>query len=147
MIRIIPFAEEQIKEIAEIEQKCFSDPWTEEGLREELTNDCARFLTAVNEEGIVCGYIGCHTILDEGYITNVAVSPAFRRQGIGQLLVETLQQKSSDLSFLTLEVRVTNSPAIKLYEECGFQQIGTRKNFYSHPTEDAWLMTWTRKPD
>lgn len=142
---ITAFAQEHVPAIAEIETQCFADPWTEDGLREELTNDCARFLTAAEENGTVTGYIGCHTILDEGYITNVAVSPAFRRRGIAKQLVQALQEKSEDLSFITLEVRVSNAPAIALYEQCGFAPVGTRKKFYSHPTEDALLMTWTRK--
>lgn len=140
-IQIVPFAEQHVADIAKLEQLCFADPWTEDGLREELDNTCARFLTAVDETGTVAGYIGCHTVLDEGYIANVAVSPDFRRQGIGKKLVQALLAQSPDLSFVTLEVRVSNDPAIQLYTGCGFQPVGTRKNFYSHPTEDALLMT------
>ncbi|MCD8356875.1 MAG: ribosomal protein S18-alanine N-acetyltransferase [Clostridia bacterium] len=142
-ICIVPFAEAHVKAIAEIEQVCFPDPWTEQGLREELDNGCARFLTAVDQDGTIAGYIGCHTVLDEGYIANVAVSPAYRRQGIGRRLVQTLLEQSQDLSFVTLEVRVSNEPAIALYQGCGFQPVGIRKKFYSHPTEDALLMTVT----
>ena len=112
-----------------------------DGLREELDNSCARFLTAVTADGTVAGYIGCHTVLDEGYIANVAVSPVFRRQGIGRQLVRTLLERSKDLAFVTLEVRASNAAAIALYTECGFQSVGVRKKFYSHPTEDALLMT------
>lgn len=139
--RIVPFAEAHVKAVADIECACFADPWTEDGLREELDNSCARFLTAVDETGTVTGYIGCHTVLDEGYIANVAVSPDFRRLGIGRALVDALLAQSADLAFLTLEVRVSNAPAIALYTGCGFQPVGTRKKFYSHPTEDALLMT------
>lgn len=142
-IQIVPFAEAHVKQIAEIERACFADPWTEEGLREELDNDCARFLTAIDQHGAVAGYIGCHTVLDEGYITNVAVSPVYRRLGIGRRLVQKLLEQSHDLSFVTLEVRVSNQPAIRLYQGCGFQAVGTRKKFYNHPTEDALLMTVT----
>lgn len=144
-IQIVPFAEQHVADIAKLEQLCFADPWTEDGLREELDNTCARFLTAVDETGTVAGYIGCHTVLDEGYIANVAVSPDFRRQGIGKKLVQALLAQSTDLSFVTLEVRVSNDPAIQLYTGCGFQPAGTRKKFYSHPTEDALLMTRFRK--
>ena len=140
-IHIVPFAEAHVKAVAQIERACFADPWTEDGLREELDNRCARFLTAVDAGGAVAGYIGCHTVLDEGYIANVAVSPAFRRRGIGRKLVQALLEQSADLAFVTLEVRASNEPAIRLYERCGFQPVGTRKNFYSHPTEDALLMT------
>lgn len=140
-IRIIPFAEEHVAAVARIEQLCFTDPWTEDGLREELDNSCACFLTAVDETNIVAGYIGCHTVLDEGYIANVAVSPDFRRRGIGKQLVETLLAQLEELAFVTLEVRASNEPAIALYTGCGFVPVGTRKKFYSHPTEDALLMT------
>ena len=140
-ICIVPFAAEHIGAIAEIERACFADPWTEDGLREELDNICARFLTAVDESGTVAGYIGCHTVLDEGYIANVAVAPAFRRRGIGRRLVQALLARSADLTFVTLEVRASNAPAIALYTACGFVPVGTRRRFYSHPTEDTLLMT------
>lgn len=146
-IRIVPFEAQYVAAIAELEQCCFTDPWTEAGLKEELDNTCARFLTAIDETGTVAGYIGCHTVLDEGYIANVAVSPDFRRQGIGKKLVQTLLEQSTDLSFVTLEVRVSNEPAIRLYTDCGFQPVGTRKKFYTHPIEDALLMTWFGKGD
>ena len=144
-IRIVPVGAQHVAAVAELEQVCFADPWTADGLKEELDTACARFLTAVDETGAVAGYIGCHTVLDEGYIANVAVSPDFRRQGIGKKLVQALLAQSTDLSFVTLEVRVSNDPAIRLYTGCGFQPVGTRKKFYSHPTEDALLMTRFRK--
>lgn len=144
-IQIVPFAPQHVVAIAQLEQLCFADPWTEAGLQEELENTCARFLTAIDQTGRVVGYIGSHTVLDEGYIANVAVSPDIRRQGIGKKLVYALLAQSTDLSFVTLEVRVSNEPAIRLYTDCGFQPVGTRKKFYSHPTEDALLMTWFRK--
>lgn len=140
-IHIVPFDAQHVYAVAQIEQACFADPWTEEGLREELDNTCARFLTAVTEDGTVAGYIGCHTVLDEGYIANVAVSPTHRRRGIGRQLVQALLERSEDLAFVTLEVRVSNQAAIALYTDCGFQSVGVRKKFYSHPTEDALLMT------
>lgn len=140
-IQITRFEQSHVQAVAQIEQACFADPWTEDGLREELDNSCARFLTAVTADGTVAGYIGCHTVLDEGYIANVAVLPVFRRQGIGRQLVRTLLERSKDLAFVTLEVRASNAAAIALYTECGFQSVGVRKKFYSHPTEDALLMT------
>lgn len=140
-IRMVPFAAAHVAALAEIEQICFTDPWTENGLREELSNPCARFFTAVTEDGCAAGYIGCHVVLDEGYITNVAVLPAFRHRGIARQLVKTLLARSRELSFVTLEVRVSNAPAIALYTSCGFVLVGTRKGFYHHPTEDAQLMS------
>lgn len=140
-IHIVPFDAQHVHAVAQIEQACFAEPWTEEGLREELDNPCARFLVAVAEDGTVAGYIGCHTVLDEGYIANVAVSPAHRRRGIGRQLVQALLERSEALAFVALEVRVSNQAAIALYTDCGFQSVGVRKKFYSHPTEDALLMT------
>lgn len=140
-MKIIPFCMKHVKAVAKIEQACFVHPWTEQGLQEEVDNPNARFLTAITETGIITGYIGCQVALDEGYITNVAVSPAFRRQGIGKQLVQALLQRSQDLAFVTLEVRTSNTPAIALYTGCGFVPVGKRKNFYSDPTEDALLMT------
>lgn len=140
-IHIVPFTAQHVHAVAQIEQACFAEPWTEEGLREELDNACARFLVAEAEDGAVAGYIGCHTVLDEGYIANAAVSPAYRRRGIGRQLVQALLERSADLAFVTLEVRVSNQAAIALYTDCGFQSVGVRRKFYSHPTEDALLMT------
>ena len=139
-ISIVPFAAEHVSAIAEIERACFSDPWTEDGLREELDNSCARFLTAVDENGAVAGYIGCHTVLDEGYMANVAVAPAFRRRGIGRRLVQELLAQSADLAFVTLEVRASNAGAIALYETMGFSNVGRRPNYYFHPKEDALIL-------
>ena len=95
------------------------------------------------ETGETAGYLGCHLILDEGYIANVAVSPERRREGIGSLLVHGLIQRAAEkgASFLTLEVRASNQPAIALYRACGFEPVGTRPNFYEKPKEDALLMT------
>ena len=133
----------QISQIAEIEKICFTTPWTERMLEEELENSHACFLVA-EEQGMVAGYIGCHMICDEGYIANVAVAPDFRRQGIGKQLVQTLieEGRKRDLSFISLEVRKGNIPAQTLYAECGFQIAGVRKNFYSHPQEDGLIMTY-----
>ena len=80
-IQITRFEQSHVQAVAQIEQACFADPWTEDGLREELDNSCARFLTAVTADGTVAGYIGCHTVLDEGYIANVAVSPVYSQTG------------------------------------------------------------------
>lgn len=109
-------------------------------LREELGKGI--FLVA-EQDGAVAGYVGCQTVLDEGYITNVAVSPDCRRQGIGRALIAELTEraKRAGLAFVTLEARESNAPAITLYEGAGFRRVGVRKNFYTAPAEDAVLMT------
>jgi ribosomal-protein-alanine N-acetyltransferase len=141
---ISPMSEEDIKAIARIEKECFADPWSEDALRSELSNENAVFLTA-KSKGKVAGYIGVHTVLDESYIANVAVSSDFRRMGIASKLLGSAESavREKGCSFISLEVRVSNSPAIKLYEKHGYISQGERKNFYSHPTENALIMTKT----
>ena len=131
-----------IEEIAKLERTCFSTPWSEEGLKSELDNNFARFFVAFSGDKIA-GYIGSHNVLGEVYITNVAVFPDFRRKGVGKELVEFLinQMKTEKAEFITLEVRESNLNAISLYEKCGFQNVGERKDFYEKPREDAILMT------
>lgn len=137
---VVPMAERHLAALAEIEKACFHAPWSEAMLREEL--DKGIFLVA-EQDGQAVGYIGCQTVLDEGYITNVAVSPDCRRQGIGRALIAELVScaRAKELSFVTLEVRASNASALALYEGAGFGRVGVRKNFYSAPSEDAVLMT------
>lgn len=138
---IVPMAEAHLSALAELEAQCFSSPWSEEALREELGNPCAHFLTALCD-GEVAGYLGCHHIGDEGFVTNIAVFPAFRRRGIARALVEAAL--GEPIASLSLEVRVSNDAAIALYESLGFVNMGRRPRFYSHPTEDAFIYSYYR---
>ena len=134
--------EELLPQIQRIEQQSFSVPWTEAMLRVQLSPDSHVFLTAESAEGVV-GYVGMMYVLDEGYISNVAVRPDRRRQGIADALLDALETRARALmlSFLTLEVRAGNAPAVSLYEKHGYRVVGRRKNYYEKPTEDALLMT------
>ncbi len=145
-MRIIPMNEQHISDIARLEQLCFSEPWSTDGLRTELSNPKAHFLTAVTTDNCVAGYVGMHQILDEGYIANVAVFPEYRGQKVASQLIAELQ-KLPDLSFISLEVRVSNLAAIALYEKMGFVRAGIRRGFYSAPVEDGLIMTWNSKGD
>lgn len=139
---LCPMTAELIPAIAEIERACFSHPWSENALREELFNDTACFIAAVTEKGEVAGYAGLHCVLDEGYIDNIAVREEYRRQGVaGELLGAFLRFGKAKLAFLTLEVRASNAPAIALYAKYGFEEVGRRKGYYDAPKEDAVLMT------
>lgn len=142
-VRIVPMHADHLDEIAEVERLCFSMPWSRAMLAEELDNDCAAFLTALDDTGRVVGYAGLQVVLDEGYIANIAVRPDCRRQGVaGKLLQVFLDFAAAHrLAFLTLEVRAANYAAIALYGSRGFRSVGRRKNYYEHPTEDAILMT------
>ena len=133
---------EDLDRIEELEKSCFSVPWTRSMLEGQLPDGMHVFLAA-EEENCVLGYVGMTTVLDEGYISNVAVSPEARRRGIGRALIEELLRRAEarDLSFVTLEVRESNSPAIALYSGFNFQRVGLRKNYYDAPRENAILMT------
>ena len=137
-------SEALLPQIQRIEQQSFSVPWTEQMLRMQLAPDSHVFLTAATPDGVV-GYIGMMYVLDEGYISNVAVRPDFRRRGVADALLRELETRARTLrlSFLTLEVRESNAPAISLYEKHGYHIAGRRKNYYEKPAEDALLMTLT----
>ena len=125
--------------MADIEKECIADPWSIKAFESEFSVRGALFLTAESEGGEICGFITANAVLDEINIYNVAVSSRFRRQGIASALLAELE-KSKPYS-INLEVRESNASAIALYEKCGFEQVGSRKNFYSKPVENAVLMT------
>ena len=131
---------EDIQAVAEIEKKCFSLPWSEKSFEDSISREDTIFL--VCEEGSITGYIGMYISFDEASITNVAVSPEFRKKGYGEQLVAEakLAAKESNAESIFLEVRVSNEPAISLYKKMGFEELGIRKKFYEHPVEDAIIM-------
>lgn len=141
-LTIRPAVPADLPALAALEQACFSHPWSENGLAETLQNGRSVFLAA-EREGEVLGYLGMEFVLDEGSITNVAVFPGCRRQGIADALVTGLLHRAAaiGLATVTLEVRQSNAPAIALYHKHGFVPVGRRKNYYTAPTEDAILMT------
>lgn len=141
--RIVDARPEHLDALEKLEQSCFSLPWTPEQLESQLPDEQHEFLAAEAEDGEVLGYVSMMTVLDEGYISNVAVSPAHRRQGIAHALIRELLQRSEkrELAFVTLEVREHNEPAIALYQKHGFVPVGLRKNYYDLPKENALLMT------
>ncbi|MBE6964269.1 MAG: ribosomal-protein-alanine N-acetyltransferase [Ruminococcaceae bacterium] len=142
-VHIVPMTAEHLDEVAELERVCFSVPWSRNMLAEELDNLLSAFLVALDNSGAVVGYAGLQVVLDEGYITNVAVRPDCRRQGIAGKLLQVFLDfaQGNKLAFLTLEVRASNYDAIALYGSRGFRSVGRRKNYYEHPKEDAIIMT------
>ncbi|MBQ1211695.1 MAG: ribosomal protein S18-alanine N-acetyltransferase [Clostridia bacterium] len=135
-----------IPSLVALEQACFSKPWTAAGFEEELENPLAVFLVA-ERNGEAVGYMGFHDVVGEGFVTNVAVSPACRRQGVAAALLEAALAECAArrVERLCLEVRESNAPAIALYTRFGFALDGRRPRFYSAPTEDALLYSWKRK--
>ena len=143
-VRIVPMAAEHLDRLEQLERMCFSRPWSKKMLAEELDNQCAAFLVAVEPETEkAVGYAGLLVVADEGYITNVAVDPSCRRQGVAAQLLQVFDNfaKGNHLAFLTLEVRPSNAAAIALYEGFGFREVGRRRNYYDLPKEDALILT------
>lgn len=133
---------EDIADIANIEKACFSCPWSGNAIRESMTAGTA-FYTARIKNKIV-GYMGLSKIAGEGYVTNIAVPPEYRRKGIGKALLQyVINDCENQLEFISLEVRVSNGAAISLYNKFGFVEAGRRRRFYTHPDEDALIMTKT----
>lgn len=147
MISITRLEERQLREASALERLCFSTPWSEEMFRAELSSPLSHYLAAIDEGGRLLGYAGMQAVLDEGYISNIAVAPESRRLGIADALLSALIDfgRAGGLSFLTLEVREHNAPAISLYSKHGFEVVGRRKNYYQNPREDALLMTYKYK--
>lgn len=146
MITIQEMQLDDLEQVVEIEQQNFSVPWTENGFFSFLLRSDTLFLVAKEEDRIL-GYMGIMMVLDEGEITNVSVAQTARRRGVGRLLVQTMLDKMrrAGLNMIHLEVRKSNTPAIRLYEQFAFVQDGERKNYYEEPTEDAVLMSYRLK--
>ncbi len=127
--------------IAELERVCFSDPWSENSISSELNNPLSYWLVA-EDNGVIAGYVGSQSVLDAADMMNIAVSSDYRRQGIGQALIEGLVAHllRKNVIALLLEVRVSNIPAITLYEKLGFEQVGRRRGYYHNPREDALIL-------
>lgn len=140
---IVPMNTSHIPQVEEIERACFPDPWSKKLLEDLLAEEHTLTLAAVAGDGAVLGYVSLSWVLDEGYINNVAVHPACRRQGIASRLLEELRRQGEalELAFLTLEVRASNRAAQALYAKHGYLEAGCRRNYYEHPREDAILMT------
>lgn len=143
MIVIRTMSEKDSSAVWELEKKCFSVPWSEESIRAMFSEKGYWNLTA-RDDGSLVGYIGMKAVLDEADITNVAVDPDRRRQGIGKMLLRGLLAKAGDMGIrrIFLEVRVSNTAARALYEQAGFRTVDVRKNYYEKPKEDAYIMVW-----
>lgn len=143
-LMIRDFTIEDIDDIYDVEINSFSDPWSKESFKDELKNNVANYLVGCIDNRVV-GYVGAWFILDEAHITNVAVKPEFRRQGIAnKLIIEFINlAKINNIESITLEVRVSNIAAQTLYKTFGFIEQGIRKRYYADNNEDAIIM-WLR---
>lgn len=141
MIEIRNACEGDLSRIAGIERENFSLPWDENMLATQLREGYI-FLAAVSGDTVL-GYVGVQCVLDEGYMSNIAVDKAYRGQGVAGRLMTALHERAvrRGLSFISLEVRPSNAPAIALYEKFGYKEEGRRRNYYEKPREDAVIMT------
>lgn len=132
---------EHVPQIALLEKLCFHDPWSENSIASELNNPLSLWLVAMEGDSVV-GYVGSQTVLGWTDMMNVAVHPDYRRKGIGEQLVISLEKelKKLESTCLTLEVRASNEPAKALYYKLGFLEVGRRKNYYRNPKEDALIL-------
>ena len=140
-MEVIRMNASHVDAIAELEKRCFSDPWSLNSITSELNNPLSLWLVAMDGE-TVAGYVGSQSVLGWADMMNIAVAPEYRRQGIGEKLIEVLikQLQAAKVSCLTLEVRASNMPAIGLYEKMDFCQVGRRPNYYHNPKEDALIL-------
>lgn len=139
---IRPLEDKDIPSLVEIENLCFTMPWSRESFVRELhENACARYLVG-EAGGRVIAYAGVWLVIDEGHITNIAVHPDFRRRGIGEIMTRAIMRLCVDngCSWLTLEARRSNTAAIELYRKLGFEGVGYRKKYYEDNQEDALIM-------
>jgi len=148
MQQIVPMREPHVAAIAALEAANFSAPWDEASIRSELDNPLALWLVAEGtsqdgaEDAGVLGYVGSQSCFEDADILNVCVAPAARRQGVAEALMRELEQQllPKGVEKITLEVRASNEPAIRLYEKLGYAQVGVRKGYYEKPREDALIL-------
>ncbi len=134
-----------LDDIMEVEEKCYgAHHWSRNSFVQELNNNCARYLTVNTSDKKCVGYMGVWRIFDEAHVTNLAVHPDYQGLGLAHLLIlSSLDECYKDkIKYMTLEVRVTNERAKKVYESFGFKSLGVRKKYYQDNGEDALIM-WT----
>ncbi len=142
VITIVSMEFEHLPDIQIIEQRSFASPWSYSAFLSELfENDNAFYLVAQSRDTVV-GYVGVWIILDEGHITNIAVDPRYRGRGIGSRLLQavTAVAQTQGVTRMTLEVRVSNIEAQRLYRRLGYEVSGVRKQYYRDNNEDALIM-------
>jgi len=144
-IKILPMQKADLDKVMLIEEKAYGEHhWSKDSFYGELSNDLAHYYSAFDIDDNLVGYSGTWQVLDEAHITTLAVSPDLKRKKIGEALLINLIEDcyKNEIKYITLEVRVSNIAAIKLYEKYGFKSLGARKGYYQNNNEDALIM-WT----
>lgn len=146
-MEIVKMNHKHTEVLADLEKLCFSKPWSQKSLDDQVDNPRAYFVTAVENDAIL-GYGGMHCVAHECYLDNIAVFRHHRNKGVGTAIMSALEDEAilRDSEFMSLEVRASNTRAIELYHKFGFQDEGRRRNFYTEPMEDALILTKWLKP-
>ena len=144
MIKIVKAEKSHIAGIFKVETECFSTPWSKASFEKEIkTNKFAVYFVAIDDvTDEIAGYGGMWRVINEGHITNIAVSEKYRRQGVAIKIIDEFEKFAveNDMIGLTLEVRRGNQPAMSLYRKMGFKIEGIRPEYYSDTKEDAIIM-------
>jgi ribosomal-protein-alanine N-acetyltransferase len=134
-------AEKDITDIFYVETRCFNSPWPMDSIREDITENDRSVYVVAEDSGRIIGFCAMHTVLDEGHIMNVAVLPEYRGKRIAERLIKSMFGLAPEgVVNYTLEVRVSNAPAIKLYNRLGFRCFGLRPGYYADTGESAMIM-------
>ena len=142
MFCIRKMREEDLADVARLEKEIFSDPWSENAIRESMGQSQTLLLSAL-DEGVLVGYLIVYYVLEDGEIARIAVESDSRRKGVASRLLKELAFICADngVNKLLLDVRESNESAKAFYEKKGFVLDGVRKNYYTNPTENAILMS------
>lgn len=143
-MKITELTEQDCRELAELDKRCFATAWSEQSFLEETKNKLATYLLA-KEDGKIVGYCGFWRVSGEAQVTNIAVLPEYRRRKIAERLAEKMLEICAEDEQIVLEVRKSNEIAISFYEKLGFNKAGIRKRFYRNPEEDGITMLRRKK--
>lgn len=145
MIHFRTLLPEDAEGVARVERESFPTPWSREDFWREASNDFACYIVALDDMEII-GFAGCWISFEEAQVTNIALTSAQRGRGLGKVLMAKLMRAAAERGAerMTLEVRPSNTPALRLYEGLGFAAIGVRKKYYQDNDEDAILMWHTK---
>ena len=142
--RVRPLEDKDLDRVCQMEEASFSMPWKREDFKELIESEASSYLVLLLDDYVI-GTAGYTDQVGEGYVNNVVIDETYRGKGYSKILMQAVidDALSHDIKDLTLEVRVSNEPAVRLYESLGFESAGIRKRFYEHPVEDAYVM-WRR---
>lgn len=133
---------QHLDEVMRLEEELFTSPWTREAFEYELEENPFSHHAVLEMDGQIAGYCGLWCLFDRAEIANIAVAKAFQRRHLALRLMDWMEKKAiaEDCETISLEVRLSNAPAIALYKKCGFEIVSIRKDYYQDNHEDAWLM-------